>query len=278
MEFKPDKTPGNILAEQTRLLYASARMPIIVSVMAAVLLVGIMWTVIDHTALLIWLFSLLIISSFRFRLLSIYSRVDPGEINTKNWHLRFLIGNYIAAFIWGISSFVIFPEQSLSHQIFYFMVMIGVAAGGIVSLCPSFRAVAGFLTLILFPMILNLILYLTLPAMLKALLVFLFWYVTITGAKKINRNIRENIELRHQSINREQILKISEERYRHIFGNAPLGILQYDANGTIIDCNEELIRIVGSSRELLVGFDMPTRLENQELLEALKKSMTTGEG
>ena len=274
-----DRTPENIVAEQTRLLYTSALLPIVVSVLAAVLLVVTLWTEIDHRLLLGWLAALTLVSGLRLRILSLYSRQGQDTpANPEYWHLRFLIGNYVAASIWGISAFVIFPEQSLSHQIVYFMVMVGMAAGGVSSLCPSFMAVAGFLSFILFPVILKLMIYMTVPALLKAFLVLLFWYVTVSGSKKINLNIRENIELRHQSGDRERILKISEERYRHIFSNAPLGILQYDADGRIIDCNEELIRILGSTREKLIGMNMLTTLENHELLEALRKSITSGEG
>ena len=274
-----DSTPQDIAAEQTRLLYASALMPIIVSVLAAGLLVGTLWTEIDQRVLLGWLAALTLVSALRLRILSLYSREGKDDpANQEYWHLRFLVGNYISASIWGFSAFTIFPEHSLSHQIVYFMVMVGMAAGGVSSLCPSFRAVSGFLSFILFPVILKLLLYLTLPSLLKAFLVLLFWYVTVSGSKKINLNIRENIELRHASINRERVLKISEERYRHIFSNAPLGILQYDANGKIIDCNEELIRILGSAREKLIGMNMLTTLENPDLLGALRKSITSGEG
>ncbi len=273
-----DRTPENISAEQTRLLYANALMPIVVSVLAAALLVVTLWSEIAPAVLLGWLAAIAAVSAFRLRLLSVYANESSVDTDSQYWHLRFLIGNYISASLWGISSFVIFPEHSQSLQIVYFMVMVGMAAGGVSSLCPSFRAVGGFLCFILFPLILKLLFYMSLPALLKAFLVFLFWYVTISGSKKINLNIRENIELRQQSINREKILKISEERYRHIFGNAPLGILQYDADGRIIDCNDELIRILGSSREPLIGLNMLTRLENKELLEALRKSITTGEG
>jgi diguanylate cyclase (GGDEF)-like protein/PAS domain S-box-containing protein len=274
-----DTTPQEIAAEQTRLLYASALLPIIVSVLAAALLVVTLWTEVDHRLLLGWLAALTLVSALRLRIVSLYSRQGQDDpANQDYWHFRFLVGNYISASIWGISAFTIFPENSLSHQIVYFMVMVGMAAGGISSLCPSFRAVGGFLSFILFPLILKLLLYLTLPSLLKAFLVFLFWSVTVSGSKKINLNIRENIELRHESINREKVLKISEERYRHIFSNAPLGILQYDSDGRIIDCNDELVRILGSARERLIGMNMLATLENQELLEALRKSITSGEG
>ncbi len=260
------------------MLYDNSLMPVIVSVLAAALLAVTLWSEIDHIFLACWLAAIAVVASFRLRLLSVYKAQDGEPENSHFWHWRFLVGNYLSASLWGASAFLIFPEKSLSLQIVYFMVMVGMAAGGVSSLCPSFRAVAGFLTLILAPLILKLLLFMTLPALLKAFLVFLFWYVTISGSKKINLNIHENIELRQQSITREKILKISEERYRQIFSNAPLGIIQYDGQGKIIDCNDEMLRILGSAKERLIGFNMLTQLKNKDLLEALRKSMSSGEG
>lgn len=274
-----DRTSANISAEQTRLLYANARMPVVVSVLAAALLVLALWSELNHLVLACWLAVITVVAAFRLWVLALYSKRGPSAQNGQNkWHLYFLVGNHSSALLWGFSSFLIFPDQSLALQIVYFMVIVGMAAGGVSSLCPSFKAVASYLTFILFPLIAKLLLLMTMPALLKAFLVFLFWFVTFSGSRKINRNISENIELRQQSIEREKVLKISEERYRHIFGNAPLGILQYDADGRIIDCNETLIQILGSSRERLVGWNMLTGFENQEMLEALKHSITTGEG
>ena len=103
----------------------------------------------------------------------------------------------------------------------------------------------------------------------------LFWAVTLIGAIKISRNLRENIQLRLQSIDREKILKVSEQRYRHIFINAPLGIFHYDADSVIVDCNEEFIRILGSSRELLIGLKMVDVLQEQKMLHAIRDSLTS---
>lgn len=273
-----DKTPEKITAEQTRLLYDNSLMPVIVSVLASAMLAASLWTEIDQTILISWFTAFLIISILRVRLLLVYTEHLPEVVDTQGWHTRFLVGTYLVSFLWGISSFLLFPENSLSHQIVFFMIMVGMAAGGVSSLCPSFRVLAGFLCLILLPLILKLFLLGTGEAMFKAFLVFLFWSVTVAGGKKINLNIRENIELRLQSVSREKILKISEERYRHIFGNAPLGILQYDASGEIIDCNEEFVRILGSAKELLIGFNMLTNLKNKDLLSAVEESFSTGEG
>jgi PAS domain S-box-containing protein len=82
--------------------------------------------------------------------------------------------------------------------------------------------------------------------------------------------------LRLQSIDREKTLKVSEQRYRYIFKNAPLGIFHYDVESVIVDCNEEFIRILGSSRELLVGLNMLEVLQEQKMLQAIRDSLTRG--
>ncbi|MCG6929372.1 MAG: EAL domain-containing protein [Desulfofustis sp.] len=273
-----ERTSRHILPEQTRLLYENALMPIIVSTIAAAMMVLFLWNEINQTLLLVWLATFISISTGRIFLLSRYRHRPQAEAEDRRWHGRFLVGNYAAAFTWGISSFLIFPTRNLDHQIVYFMIMVGMAAGGVSSLCPSYTALSGFLTLILFPMIAKLCMNVTFPDLLKALLVFLFWLVTMAGGRKINSNIRENIKLRRQSANREQSLKISEERYRHLFGNAPLGIMQYDGAGVIIDCNEELVRILGSTRERLIGFNLFEGLQNQEVLTAIRNSIENEEG
>ena len=71
----------------------------------------------------------------------------------------------------------------------------------------------------------------------------------------------------------EAALKESEERYRMIFTHSPLGIVHYDQEGVIVDCNEKFVEIIGSSREVLVGFDMLSSLEDERVLLAVTKSL-----
>ncbi len=48
----------------------------------------------------------------------------------------------------------------------------------------------------------------------------------------------------------------SEEKYRLLFENAPLGILGFDQEGVINACNDYLVKITGSSREALIGLNL----------------------
>ena len=52
-----------------------------------------------------------------------------------------------------------------------------------------------------------------------------------------------------------ELLK-SEQLFRMIFDNAPLGIVYFDPNGVILDCNRYFLEIMGSGRDSVIGFSM----------------------
>lgn len=67
----------------------------------------------------------------------------------------------------------------------------------------------------------------------------------------------------------EKKLRESEEKHRMIFENSPLGILHFDQNGTISACNDSIIRIWGSTREHLIGFNLMNSLKNKKMKAAV---------
>lgn len=71
----------------------------------------------------------------------------------------------------------------------------------------------------------------------------------------------------------EKQLMESESKYRSIFENAPLGILLSDSKGIIMDCNDNFVRIVGSSKEILVGMDMLNQLKDEAMKEAIRETL-----
>ncbi len=49
------------------------------------------------------------------------------------------------------------------------------------------------------------------------------------------------------------------------FIQAPLGIFHFDKDGIITDCNDEFATIIGVDRDMLVGFNMPLSLKDENL-------------
>ncbi len=73
----------------------------------------------------------------------------------------------------------------------------------------------------------------------------------IIGVSCFGRNITE------QKL-AEEAIRQSEEKFRIIFEKSPLGILKFDKNGIINDCNHTWVEIIGSSKEKILGVNLLT--------------------
>ncbi len=71
----------------------------------------------------------------------------------------------------------------------------------------------------------------------------------------------------------KEALRASEERYRTIFANSPLGIIHFDRNGVIVDFNDKFVEIIGSSREKLIGFNMPEGQRDERMRQAVSDAL-----
>lgn len=67
-------------------------------------------------------------------------------------------------------------------------------------------------------------------------------------------------------------LKATEQKYQLIYENSPIGILYFDNQGVILDCNEKFLQIVGSTREKLKKINM-LRLPDEKAQKAVNEAL-----
>ncbi len=87
-----------------------------------------------------------------------------------------------------------------------------------------------------------------------------------------NITVGTHIDITERKLYEENIKK-SEEKYRLIFERSPLGILYFDTNGVITDCNQNFVSIIGSSRQALLGLPM-LKLPDQNIVKAVSKALS----
>jgi PAS domain S-box-containing protein len=72
-------------------------------------------------------------------------------------------------------------------------------------------------------------------------------------------------------------LRESEEKDRLIFEYSPLGLLSFDEKGVIVACNNNFVKIIGSSREKLIGLNM-LKLPDKNMVSAVQKALNGSPG
>ncbi|MBP1908109.1 PAS domain-containing sensor histidine kinase [Methanolobus bombayensis] len=75
---------------------------------------------------------------------------------------------------------------------------------------------------------------------------------------------------------KERLTSIAKNKYRMMFEKSPLGIFHFDENGTITQCNEILVRILGVPEEQviskIIGFNIIDSFsEDNEIKKAIKQ-------
>lgn len=260
------------------MLYANSLVAILVSVAVGLLFWWTRWTVMDQGVLIVWFSIFISISAARLLLLIAYNKKKSPTTHIHRWNTCFLTGIYCISLLYGTAPFFLYPENNPTGQTVFFLIITGLATGGITSLCSSFHAVSIFVSLTLLPLVLKMFAMNTNQSLVIGTLILGFWVVTLFGARRLNINVIHNIDLRIQSIERERILKANEERYRHIFKTAPLGIFQYDTKSRILDCNVAFITMLNSTKKSLIGMNIFETVKERGILSAVQESLTKGSG
>jgi PAS domain S-box-containing protein len=199
--------------------------------------------------------------------------------------------------VWGSAGLVLFPPESIAHQVFVAFVLAGMAAGGISVLAPRMEACLAFLLPALLPLAIH---YLTLrtplhTAMGALTLIFLAgmalsaWNVhrVIRSALHLrfdNQDLEAEVERRHRAeelVIREQAkLKESEAQFRQLAEYAPHLVWVARADGEAEWFNQRLLDYAGVSPSTLEGQQWQRLLHPDDLPEVValwQRSLHAGE-
>jgi len=70
----------------------------------------------------------------------------------------------------------------------------------------------------------------------------------------------------------EDALRESESRLRSTFEHSPFGMVRFGEDGTILDCNDRFVEMMGSSREKVIGFNTARR-SSPEMRQAVRTAL-----
>lgn len=117
-----------------------------------------------------------------------------------------------------------------------------------------------------------------------------WFYVAITAllvyvlVEKLERKLlglnkdlsHKNSQLEKEALRKKQVRDDyykSDQQYSLVFHNSPLGMFHFDRQGNIINCNEIMARIMGTSREKLLGFNLSKEIRDERMKKALQEGL-----
>jgi PAS domain S-box-containing protein len=94
----------------------------------------------------------------------------------------------------------------------------------------------------------------------------------LTAVTNVVIDITEQLEAREALEKSEEDLRQSEERYKALFDQSPIGVLIFDGDLKVTECNERSIEIFETTRERMIGRDL-NLLTEMGVIPTLKEAL-----
>ena len=72
----------------------------------------------------------------------------------------------------------------------------------------------------------------------------------------------------------EDALRQSEQNYRLIFERSPAGIMRFNSDGIVTDCNQAYLNVSGSTRDQVIDFNLLVSLRNETVKSAVQSALS----
>lgn len=206
-----------LYAEQVKLLYEGAPLAYTVTLINGAILAYVQSALIPIAVVLAWYGCLFFATMGRALVTWRYGRVKPGPDQARFWNIAYVIGAAAAGSVWGAAGLVLFPSDSIAHQVFVAFVLAGMAAGGISVLAPRMEACLAFLLPALLPLAVQ---YLALRTPLQTamgVMTLIFLAALSFSAWNFHRVILTSLHLRFDKLELEAEIARRERAEERLF-------------------------------------------------------------
>ena len=201
-----DTTSANIFAQQVRLLFSGGIEGLLATTTNAPILAYIQRDVIAGPIVGWWLVYMAAVTLARAVLVYQYWRSADTDKSAARWSRAYGIGAALAGLGWGAAGVVLYPPDSIPHQVFLVFMLGGMAAGAVAVLTPRMEIFLVFFLPTLVPIIGQLVkqpgdLQLTMGGVL-----FIFMMALLFTARRMHCTILSSLTLRTENTGLVQYL------------------------------------------------------------------------
>ena len=259
--MKTDSSKSLFLEEQVRVLYDGAKSSVVGSFLISVV---IYFTFIytqnaNHDALN-WLFLIVAIAALRgvdaflyFRALN--SLTDKNKIDHNFFMARFATGAILGAVGWSLLLWNGFPHSSVEDQLYLLLVVTGIATFATTTLSYHLGVITAFLIVIMLPMEIRLLMEDSSFYTALSILLPVYFFFQINGAKRVNKNYLDNIQLQlgfkekeqdyinlQYAVDQHSIVSVTNVRGEITYANDKMAELTQYSNEELIGANHRVVK------------------------------------
>ncbi len=225
------------------------------------------------TPILIWGAVMTLLAVSRWLLVGYYERHKASR-SLEWWHRLFLRLTLLTALVVSLLGWCFIWDVDMDGKLFIIATLIGLTGGAMSSLFPDIRIMLMYVSIILIPLAVTLLIIdgSLFPLTLLLMLYYLTQLVIAYNTYKQNRDI-----VAHQeaiSMAQTQLYK-DREALEYFYKQAPIGIYFYDLDLVVTDCNDAFLELFHLSREEIVGVDLHT-LPDESPLKVMTDALDKG--
>src|SRR3982751_375817 len=173
--------------------------------------------------------------------------------NTAQWLRWFGIGAFAAGAVWGFAAAVFFPSHADERQVFLAFLLAGVMSGGIPMYAASWPIFAAYAAAIALPFTYVLATFGNRLFAEIALLIPLFYAVSVAIAYRLNGVFLSGYRLRHAY--QRQLVELAEARRQIEASGRKLALFAERSPIAVLEVDEDtVVRAVNHAAELLFGY------------------------
>ena len=197
----------DVKSEQVRIIVSSTIPSLITILLCSLILSLVQWQVIDHTIIVSWFVLTNLLSLSRLYLYRQFKKLPTDALVSDGWYQGAINTSIASGITWGAAGLLLFAEQSVVHQVFLAFVITGMCAGAITTLSAILNAARGFVACALIPIIIKFYLINSDISLEMTIMSILFMAMILLSANRLNRIIRESLEVGLQRQLAEQTIR-----------------------------------------------------------------------
>ncbi len=220
MPVIPQSRASQVFADQVQVLYRGARDASLVTVVNGLFIAYIQRDVIPSTILFPCIAYLLLVALGRIGLAYRYWQAADRVETAPLWHRRYVVATGFLGLGWGAAGALLFPVESVAHQMFLVFVLAGMVSGAAAYLPASKPAFLSFVLPLLVPLTLRLLTMGDEVHLFMGIMAVLYGAALWATAWRTHVTIVASLNLRHE--NRELIAYLTDAKEKADRLNADL--------------------------------------------------------